>query len=367
MAYVLLKTLGVRWFDLLLGAVVIAAAIATLTVLTSVNASAESQVHDLAHRLGKNMLVVPAGTSLTAFYGMSYGDASMPAALPERILSSDLAEHISSAQARLYGNVDANGVPIVLGGEAARARGQPPTEGAAAEVVLGRTAARRLGVEAGAYVVIGTARLRVARVTDTPPDGLDLAAFTSLATAQQILGRPDAINALRLAGCWCRIDVPTLAAKVERRFPGTRAVTVAGVMKAQTGTVAAARRYSKVLTAGAGALIAGIVALLGAAQVRRQRREIGLLIAIGARARLVVLLFLVEAVLLGAAGAIGGYLAGHPLTAFYTARLVGLPLPVVPGQFVPLAALAVLMSLVGTAVPALWAARLDPTTVLREV
>ena len=37
-----------------------------------------------------------------------------------------------------------------------------------------------------------------------------------LAAAQRVLGRPGELSALRLGGCWCRIDVATLAGEVEK-------------------------------------------------------------------------------------------------------------------------------------------------------
>jgi len=352
--------------ELILGGLIIAAAVATLTVLRSVSAATESRVHDLAHRLGKNMLVVPAGTDLTQFYGLKYGDAVLPDSLPRQIRSSELGPHIHLQQARLYGNVEVAGVPLVLVGEQASGRDAAVPGAVSGTAVLGAEAARRLGLGVGDALTIAGVALQVTAVTTSPPEGLDVGVFTALATAQQILGRPGAINALRLGGCWCRLDVPALAAKVERLFPGTRAITVAGVMKAQISAVAVVKRYSRLLHTGAAFVIAAIAAALGAAQVRRQRQELGLLLAIGAQPLLVASLSVAAAAAMGAAGALVGHLLGGPLTAFYTARVIGVPLPVAAGGLWPVLGATVAVSMVGACVPALWASRLDPTTVLRE-
>ncbi len=73
----------------------VAAVIATLTTQRALSSSTETQIHELAHKLGKNMLVVPEATDLSSFYAMEYDDASMPDSYADRILDSELRTPIS--------------------------------------------------------------------------------------------------------------------------------------------------------------------------------------------------------------------------------------------------------------------------------
>ena len=139
--------------------------------------------------------------------------------------------------------------------------------------MVGAEAARILGVKGGSPLRLGGSSFTVLQAADAPPDGLDRAVFMPLAAAQRVLGRLGEISALRLGGCWCRIDVATLAGQVERLLPGTRAVTVAGMIEAQKGSVATMQRYSGVLHATGIGVVALVIASLVASQARRRRRE----------------------------------------------------------------------------------------------
>jgi predicted lysophospholipase L1 biosynthesis ABC-type transport system permease subunit len=355
-----------RWVEYLLGAVVIAVVTGAVILQRSVTASTDDRVHDLAHKLGKNMLVVPAATEPADVHLLRYGEAGMPADYPERIRRSGLGQHIRLVHARLNANVEVDGVPLILVGDQARDDGAPANMSRAIQVELGPEAARRLDARPGDQLLIQKTPVLVTGVREPPPDGLGMGVFTSLAAAQQILARPGEINAMRLGGCWCRLDVPTLAADVEKLLPGTRAVTVAGVLKAQKETVATVRRYSLALYAVGVLLVGGTIIALISAQVRRSLREIGLLLALGASTATVQGVLVVKAALVGAAGAMLGYLAGIQLTTRVGSRLLQVPLEAPPGLWLPALGLCVLVSVAAAAVPAQRAAQLDPSQVLRE-
>ena len=109
----------------------------------------------------------------------------------------------------------------------------------------------------------------------------------------------------------------------------------------------------------------GILTIMTIA-VRERRREIGLLRALGAPRRQILLLFLAEAVVLAILGGIAGFLIGGGV-----AWLIGVLVPALPTHtawdFVLLAELtAALIGLFAGVLPARHAARLDPVAALRE-
>ncbi len=357
-----------RWFEIVLTSVVVAAVIATLTTQRALSSSTEAQVHGLAHKLGKNMLVVPKATNMSEFYAMDYGDVSMPDSSADIILNDPkLRTPISLIQSRLYGNIEPEGVSLVLVGEQTMKRGRIVDPFSSDKVTVGNAASEKLTLGSEDRLDVNGFELTVAGVTQKPPGGLDVGVFGSLDLAQDVLDRPEEINVMRLAGCWCRVDVPKLGMQVEDAVPDSRAVTIAGMLKAQKGTVETAKRYSKVTIAITIALIAAIVVGLIASQVRRQIRQIGLLLATGSPPWFVVFVFICKAAIIGVLGGVGGYLAGFPLTEDVAARMIGVSLPVPGGLLVPTVALAVVVSVVAAVIPAVLAARLDPTRVLREV
>jgi hypothetical protein len=366
MLHVFLHSLRSRWFEYLVAAGVVATVVAAFVVQRSLSTSAERQVHDLVHRLGKNMLVVPEETDLSRFYTLHYDDEAMPESYVSELRSSKPGRHIKAIQSCLYGNIEMGGVPLVLVGQSIT-----PTRAQymirPSQAILGPEAGERLGLRAGDEFTVGGVELTVARVAPSVPEGLDMAMFTDLGTAQAILSKPGEINAMRLAGCWCSTDVPALAADVEGQLPGVRAITVAGTLRSQQGSIATVKRYSRIFYAVALVLIAGITSVLVLSQVRRQVREVGLLLAVGAPPSAVALIFVAMAGLIGLVGGVAGYLLGHPLTDYATTRIMGQSMPVPGGILAPALLLTVAVSVISAFLPAARAARLDPTRVLREV
>jgi putative ABC transport system permease protein len=351
-----------RWVEVALGATAVALVVAALVTERGLNASAESAVHELAHRLGRNMLVVPASLDLAAFHEQRYGREGLPESAPATLATSEIAQHLRSAEARLYGNLAFPAGEVVVVGQDLGW----PAKGDLEPAMVGPAAARVLGVREGGFLRLGGEVFSVLQVADAPPDGLDSAVFLPLAAAQRVLGRPGEITALRLGGCWCRVDVATLASQVEKLLPGSRAITVAGMIQAQKGAVSVMKRYSGLLQVAGLAVVALVIAALVASQTRRRIREIGLLAAIGAPPAALAWIITARAALAGLAGGLAGWLAAGPLLDRLGATILGASVGL-PGELLlPAVLLPAAVSAVAAAVPAYRATNLDPTTVLRE-
>jgi hypothetical protein len=351
------------WPDYLLGTLAIGVVVAALLAQRAVSGSAESAVHDLAHRFGRNMIVLPAGLEPADFHRLRFNSASLPEEHVERIRKSPLAQHIRLVEPRLYGNLTVAGHDLVLVGTS---DGWGASSAQEIPAALGSEAARRLSTKAGDVLQLNGVDVRIARIDDAPRDGLDEAIFVPIAAAQKILERKSAINALSLGGCWCRVDVPTLGRQVEELLPGTKALTVAGMLAAQKGTVATMKQYTGILLTVGIALVAAIVAALIASQVRRQQREVGLLLAVGFRPAHAALVFTGRAVFVGVAGALVGVALADPVTSVFASKLLGLPLDAPSGVLAPVLALSAAVAAFSGGLCALRAARLDPAHVLRE-
>ena len=347
-------------------AVVAAVALVTAALLAqrAVAGAADEAMHEMAHRLGRNMLVVPAGMDLAGFHRQEYGSAFLPDDAPATLGRSPAGPHLRAIQARLYGRAEIAGTPVLVVGEA---RPWPAGSDGLVPTVLGAEAARRLRTTRGSRLQAGPLALSVLDVIADADEGLDEAVFVPLEAGQRLLGRPGQVNALRLAGCWCRLDVNALAAEVERSLPGSRAVTAAAMLDAQVGGLAEVRRYSGILVAVAAAMVAALAGAVVAAQARRRRREIGLLIAVGAAPGRIAGAMTALAALLAGAGGLAGWAFATPALGWLGAGSLG-SAPAVPISLLPAAVIgAASVAALAAWFPAQRAARADPTEVLREV
>src|SRR5574343_397219 len=225
----------------------------------------------------------------------------------------------------------------------------------------------------GAKLRIGPDQFRVIGVLE--PKGqflgivLDDTAFIPAARALQIFNR-DGLNELNLAA---EEGVPSaiVAAAVKERMMarhGSEDFTII----TQEEMMATLSNILNVLTMAVGAL-GGISLLVGGVgivtimtiAVTERTGEIGLLVALGARRRTILALFLGEAVALSALGGLFGLVLGFGLAQLIHVALPALPVHT-PISFVLLAeGIAIAIGLIAGVLPARNAARLDPVEALR--
>jgi putative ABC transport system permease protein len=106
------------------------------------------------------------------------------------------------------------------------------------------------------------------------------------------------------------------------------------------------------------------VGLVFYTNVRERRSEIGILRALGARARTILRLFLTKALLMGCAGGLAGYTLGTSIGLGWQGE-IGVSF-LDPRLFLLASCTAVVLSLAASWAPAYYAAQQDPAEVLRE-
>jgi putative ABC transport system permease protein len=157
----------------------------------------------------------------------------------------------------------------------------------------------------------------------------------------------------------------SIVSALDSNLPITSVQTLEEVVSASVGQP----RLLSALSGLFGAL-AGLLAMVGiygvtAYNVRRQRREFGIRLALGADPGAVQRLIVRRGAVVAAAGIAIGWVAGLLLT-----RLLGSMLndvkPTDPGVFAANAALVLVVAMAACYLPARWAGRVDPAVVLRN-
>lgn len=226
----------------------------------------------------------------------------------------------------------------------------------------------------GERVRIGGASFRVIGILESKGQflGFDLddSAYVPVATAQKLFNRDELVS----------IDVlfsPTrtaasMAAAIRRllieRHDGEEDFTVV----TQDSMLEVLNRVLGVVTVAVGA-IGGISLLVGAIgiltmmwiSVSQRTSEIGLVRALGARRRQVLVLFLLEACLLSTAGGAAGLAGAAGVSALLSIVFPGLPVRTPPEYVLGALVLSFVVGLLSSALPARRAASFEPVEALR--
>ena len=201
-------------------------------------------------------------------------------------------------------------------------------------------------------------------------------AFTSLGTAQRVLGLNDVVNAIEL-----KIDNVDLAPQVARDVDRVVASKLgATTWMEQNRQIYAALRMERIviiITIGLIELVAALNILIALVMlVMEKYRDIAVLMSMGARREQIRRIFVYQGLLIGTVGTAIGLLAGYTLS-FLANRYqwIGLDKEVYSLSFVPLeprwvdglwiAAAAILVSYLATLYPSRNATKISPAEALR--
>jgi predicted permease len=218
---------------------------------------------------------------------------------------------------------------------------------------------RRLALEDQSCEVIGVvADVRFAELAHPPePSFYRLAAAASF--SRQIL-------VVRAAGDPRRLARPVRS--VLRRLAPALGVRTDRLQDAVDRSLAEARLLTWLLATFSGVAVVvtavGLYATL-AFTVTRRTREIGIRMAVGARASRIVLLVLQRGLALTAIGFVLGCVAAAWTTGLFAGFLYEVS-PTEPGVFVLVGVFVLLVGLAASAIPAWMATRVDPLTVIRH-
>jgi putative ABC transport system permease protein len=376
--------LGARKLRATLSALGIAIGIAAMVAVLAISESSKADLLSSLDRLGTNLLTASPGQSIFGDEAVLPDTAQKMAGRigPVEVTASTGGVDASVFRSELIPSEETKGIstlavdlslPETTGATLANGVFLNATTARYPAVVLGATAARRLGIVragGGVQIVIGGTRFTVVGILDPVElvPSIDSAALVGFPAARTYLGDEGDVSSLYVRSAPEDVeDVRgVLARTTNPEHP--EEVDVTRPSDAIEARAAAKSTFTSLfLGLGAVALLVGGVGIANVMviSVLERRSEIGLRRALGATRRHIGVQFLMESLLLSIAGGIAGVALGAAIAAAYARSRdwdVVVPGTVLVGGVVA----ALLVGAVAGLYPALRAARLSPVDALRS-
>ncbi len=242
------------------------------------------------------------------------------------------------------------------------------TRGDLARCMVGRNAARLLGVAPGSRLELRYAdRSVVLAVAGVASAGgtEDNQVFVNLPAAQQFAGLPGRVGLVQLSITGSPVEIEAFASRLAAALPGFQVRPLRQLAEAEGHLLDRIRLLIFSTVALILALTALCVLATMAALAMERRRDVGLMKALGGSMSRVIRLFLTEAASLGVLGGVIGYAAGILLSRWIGRSVFGVAIS--PRlEVLPLTvALMVGVALAG-ALPLRLLGRVRPAAILRE-
>jgi len=358
------------------------------------------QIRRTMLKLGFNIVILPKDQDLAEWYAHGEGHATMPEEYAGILAKTDImvVQHLlPSLQQRLtWPETKRNIILVGTRGEEPRSNTnlkqlRDPVE--VGTLVLGFELQQSLSLKVGDEVILMGRSFRVSKCHEARGSRDDITVWVNLSDAQAILNKPGKINAIMALQCNCpNSDLESIRQQVAQILPDTQ------VIERKSKALARAEARAEIRSRGHKALaderehrerlrqerhmLATIlvplvllactiwIGITTFSNVRERRTEIGILRAFGLRSSKITSLFLFRALVMGMVGGplgcIIGSLAGSRLGMLLD-KTDALALPFIrPAVLLASLALACLLALLASWIPAVIATQQDPADILRE-
>lgn len=377
--HVIICSLAHRKGGTLLLVVVLAMASSLVTSLGMVSVSMEKKIAEEIRRYGANLVVLPDSAGIdVGSGGMDFGMVTEPAYVDQGRVQQALevtAGVRSDFSADLRGSLKLQGRSVAVDGvEFTTVRrlfpwwrvngGWPEATG----ILVGSDVARRFSLKRGDEITLsgrsGDLVAGVAGIVSTggEEDGL---VFVHLQELQKVLGVPGQVTRVRISAAAQGENLRRYAGILQKELGGAKVKEVRQVARTSESLLKKVQLLMLLVTAVVLAACGGSVAGTMSSAVLERSKEIGLMKAIGASRKEVLLFFGAESACLGVLGGVAGYGAGYGIAFLVTRTVFAAAADFLPAFFPVAVGVSCFLALLGSAGPMLAVYRLDPACSLR--
>ena len=233
------------------------------------------------------------------------------------------------------------------------------------DILVGSDIAAMLKLQEGSSIEILGRLFKTVAILPSTGTVDDNRIFAHLHTVQKLSKKESVLNAIEIVGC-CSAISKGLIQKINRLLPDARVVTISQIVQTQLSTNELMNKLSAlmliVIIIVGGASIANYMF----ANVYERRREIGILMAMGAQSSWIAKVFLTKAVFIGTTGGIIGYVFGTLMAIFLGPHIAGIPVLPVPILALYGVLLSMGVSFGASILPVIKATKIDPFVIMQE-
>lgn len=340
----------------------------------------EINIGEEVEKYGPNIVVTPKSLSVNIPYGnVMIGSSTLPEGHLASLADIPNAKNIRIVSPKLFGQAYLDGEEVIVVGlnlEKERylkvwweISGELPEDGTN-EALLGSKIMTAFNLDVGSVVTINNEEFNVVASLGETGSNDDYTVFLPLRRTQRLLGMIGEISLIDIGALCFDCPVEEISQQIMDVIPDARASPVKQAVETRMKAVEQAANFSLML--GSVVLIAGCASVMNtmASSVHQKKRELGVLMSLGADDIFIYKIFLFDSVILGAVGGILGSLFGvvsslllGPFILSLPIRLKDIPLQSIPTSFV----ISVLACLVASLYPTWRATKIDPVSVLKAI
>jgi putative ABC transport system permease protein len=233
------------------------------------------------------------------------------------------------------------------------------------ELLVGSDLAQKLKLKEGMQITMLNKPFKVLSVLPQTGTTDDARVFAHLHTVQTLTGKDAVINAIEVVGC-CEKISKGLVTQISKLIPDSKVVTISQIVDTQIKTNHIMHNISKLFLLVIIVISAAAMANDMYSNVYERRKEIGMLVSLGASSKNVYVIFLYKAFILGVIGGLIGYIFGTILAILLGPMMAGITVLPKLSLLGWSLTLSVSIALLASYFPARYASRLDPCAALQE-
>jgi putative ABC transport system permease protein len=391
---IVLKDIARRKKRVLFAALGVAIGTMTVVGVLTIALAGQAKIYNELEKYGPNLAVTPAINNVDTQLGdlslgtLAVGENYIPEEkIPEirQIADGEIRKalgitdpgNIATIAPKLYINTEVKGTSMMVVGVEPEEEIKIKTwwkiqEGNYLEgtdqALVGAVAAKLLALNPGDTVDLNGKAVTVTGILDETGSNDDYQIFVPLKILQQAFGKEGLVSSIDIRALCNACPVEIIAGAINQNITGVRAIAVKQVAEAEMGITGRMNRFMYAL--GGITLAVGLFGVVNTmmSSVNERIKDIGIMRAVGASRNQIMRVFIYEAIVIGIAGGILGYLVGT-LLAYVVGPIVfeGANISFAL-QYLPLSlALAILVAVMATMYPALRASKIRVADSFRSV